>query len=616
MLTNAHAIRESTMSVALNVLNFSTSAPTAERRHALPEPDQAQAMAPVAESTLLLMGEDAASLEMLQGFLVESGYGKTLINHDPRQLTKLIEQTPPDVILMDLNRAEVYDLEPLALIRAREDMRHTPVILMTGSGGEEMRMRAIELGADIHIYKPVNPRELLLRLRNALSLRSFQDRLAHYDPLTGLPNRSLFLQQLDTALGKRNAQSNQAALLHVDLDRFKQINEGLGHKMGDALLRAVAERLDGIMRSGDTVARNDSPEHTLSHLGGDEFSILNLRLRRPDDAGIIARRILAAMAQPFKLAGRELYVTPSIGIAIFPEDGEDASTLLRHADIAMDQAKKNGGNRFEFFSNKINQRSLERLSLENALRNAIERDELVLYYQPKVETGSGRLMGVEALMRWNHPSLGLIGPHRFIQVAEESGLILELGRWALHEACRQAKAWEQQGLGDLRMAVNVSPVQFRQGRLDETVRDALAQSGLAPAHLTLELTESSIMSDVDSNILTLRALNDLGVDLSIDDFGTGFSSLSYLQEFPLDELKIDRSFIMQLTVSDKSVALVSGIITMARGLNLRIVAEGVETEEQLAMLRELGCDLCQGYLFSKPVPADNIPTLAGTALGS
>lgn len=603
------------MSVALNVLNFGTESPMADRRHETPSFPKDDAQAPVTESTLLLLGEDAASLEMLRGFLEESGYGDILISHDPRQLTRLMEESPPDVILMDLNRAEVYDLEPLALIRARDDMRHTPIILMTGSGSEETRMRAIELGADIHIHKPVNPRELLLRLRNALSLRSFQDRLANYDPLTGLPNRAMFLQQLDAALNKRNAQSSQAALLHVDLDRFKQINEGLGHKMGDALLRAVAERLEGILRSGDTVARNDRLEHTLSHLGGDEFSILNLRLRRPDDAGIIARRILAIMAQPFKLAGRELYVTPSIGIAIYPEDGEDASSLLKHADIAMDQAKKNGGNRFEFFSNKINQRSLDRLSLENALRNAIEREELVLHYQPKVDTVSGRLVGTEALMRWNHPSLGLIGPHRFIQVAEESGLILELGRWALRAACRQVKAWHDQGLAGLRMAVNVSPVQFRHGRLDETVREALAESGLDPVALTLELTETSLMSSVENTLLILRALNDLGVDLSIDDFGTGFSSLSYLQQFPLDELKIDRSFITELTVSDKSAALVSGIITMARGLNLRIVAEGVETEAQLAKLRELGCDLCQGYLFSKPVPAEQIPALAGATPG-
>jgi diguanylate cyclase (GGDEF)-like protein len=611
MLTNNLAIKESTMSAALNVLNYSTSDALMERRRAPAEAPAAAAAPPMAEATVLLLGEDAASLDMLRGFLADSGYAKLVLSHDPRRLPQVMEQSPPDVILMDLNRAEVYDLEPLAMIRAREDMQHTPVIVMSGSVGEETRMRAIDLGADIHIFKPVNPRELLLRLRNALSLRSFQDRLANYDPLTGLPNRAMFLQQLESTLNKRNAQSSQTALLHLDLDRFKQVNEGLGHKMGDALLRAVAERLEGIMRDGDTVARNDAQEHTLSHLGGDEFSILNLRLRQPDDAGLIARRILTAMAVPFKIAGRELYVTPSIGIAIFPEDGEDAASLLKHADIAMDQAKKNGGNRFEFFSNKINQRSLERLSLENALRNAIEREELLLYYQPKVDTANGRLVGTEALMRWNHPSLGLVGPHRFIPVAEESGLILELGRWALHTACRQAKAWADQGLAGLHMAVNVSPVQFRQGRLDETVRDALRESGLDPAALTVELTESSLMSNVENTLLTLRALNDLGVDLSIDDFGTGFSSLSYLQQFPLDELKIDRSFIMELTVSDKSAALVSGILTMARGLDLRVVAEGVETEEQRERLRQLGCDLCQGYLFSKPVPAEKIPPLAG-----
>lgn len=568
--------------------------------------DDAQNAAP-----LLLIDPDPIGMERMADFLSASGFRNVMATHDVRRLPELLDKTPPEAVLMNLNQVQIYDLQPLATIRAREHLRHVPVILLGDLGDEEARMMAIELNADTFLDKPVNPRELLLRLRNALSLSSHQDRLAHYDPLTGLPNRAMFIQRLEDALARGRSNSTLAALLHVDLDRFKQINEGLGHKIGDALLRGVAERLEGVLRSGDMLARGESTNdvHTLSHLGGDEFSILLMRLRQPDDAGLVARRILTRMAQPFKIAGRELYVTPSIGIALYPDDGDDASSLLKHADLAMSQAKQSGGNKFDFFSSQLSHRTLERLSLENALRSALEHNEMRLFYQPKVDAVSGRMVGVEALMRWNHPGLGLVGPHRFIPVAEESGLILELGRWALHEACRQAKAWQAQGLDGLHVAVNVSPVQFRQGKLDIVVKEALGESGLDPALLTLELTESAVMSNVETSIKTLHALKELGISLSVDDFGTGFSSLSYLRKFPLDELKIDRTFIMDLPAEEKAVALVNGIVAMARGLGLQLVAEGVETREQYRLLADLQCHLCQGYLFSKPVAADAIPAI-------
>ena len=566
----------------------------------------------VVDANLLLIGEDSTNLGMLAAFLEQSGFPKTTTAHEPRRLLEVIDKTLPDIILIELQRAEIAELAPLEALRARDDSRNTPVILLSPRANEETRLRAIELGADVYLLKPVSPRELLLRLRNALNLISYQNRLAHYDPLTGLPNRALFLQRLDEALRRRTQVTGQAALLHINLDRFKQINEGLGHKMGDALLRAVAARLDGTLRSGDTLSRIEpkAQPNALAHLGGDEFTILSLRLRQADDAGSIARRILATMTKPFKLFERELYVTPSIGIAIYPDDGENAALLLKHAVAAMDQAKRSGGNHFEFCSSTINQRSLERLSLENALRKAVKQDELRLHYQPKVDVASGRLVGVEALMRWMHPSLGMVAPYRFIPVAEESGLILELGCWALQAACRQAKAWHEQGMANLHIAVNVSSHQFRQSGLVDMVAETLQESGLAPAALTLELTESCIMSNVESSIATMQALKGLGVDLSIDDFGTGFSSLSYLQRFPLDELKIDRSFIMALSGNNKGVALVSGIIGLADNLQLRTVAEGIETEEQLKHIRNMGCKFCQGYLFSKPVTAEQFVEFA------
>lgn len=562
-------------------------------------------------ATLLVLGENPASADRLADFLQTSGYTRSVTLTEPSRLADSLDETSPDVILIDLNQANTEDLDPLVAIRSREDTCHTPVILLATDCSEEARMRAIELGVDGFLFKPASPRELLLRLRNALSLMSYQAHLAHFDVMTGLPNRSMFLQLLEQTLSRRAQTDRQAALLYLNLDRFKQINEGLGHRVGDALLGAVAERLKLSLRNIDTVSRVEQirQRRTLSHLGSDEFGILSQDLRQPDDAGVIARRILAAMAEPFRIAGRTLHVTSSIGIAICPEDGEDAAGLLKHAAITMDQAKKNGGNCYEFFSRQLNQRSLERLSLENALRSAVKQDELRLYYQPKLDLLSGRVVGVEALMRWIHPGRGLLGPNQFIPIAEESGMIFELGRWALHAACRQAAAWQEQGLADLQVAVNLSSIQFRQGGLVEAVDEALKESGLAPSRLILELTESSIISDVEANIGTLQSLKALGVELSIDDFGTGFSSLSYLQRFPLDELKIDRSFITGMAGSDKGAALVAGIVSLAGGLELRTVAEGVETQAQLQQISEMGCKAWQGYLFSQPVPPERIPAL-------
>jgi diguanylate cyclase (GGDEF)-like protein len=560
---------------------------------------------------LFVIGENPTSMDRLADFLKNAGYTRSVTLGEPSRLLDTLDEISPDVILIDLGQADVNDLDPLVAIRRRSETCHTPVILLATCCSEEARMRAIELGVDGFLFKPANPRELLLRLRNALSLMSYQDHLAHFDVMTGLPNRTMFLQLLEQTLSRRAQTDRQAALLYLNLDRFKQVNEGLGHRVGDVLLRAVAERLKASLRNGDTVTHIEQKRQrgTVSHLGSDEFGILSLDLRQPDDAGIIARRILAGMTEPFKIAGRTLHVTPSIGIAICPEDGDDAASLLKHAAITMDQAKKSGGNCYEFFSSQLNRRSLERLSLENALRNAVERDELRLYYQPKVGLTSNRVVGVEALMRWIHPGRGLLGPNLFIPVAEESGMIFELGRWALHSACRQAVAWHEQGLPDLQVAVNLSSIQFRQRGLVETVDEALRESGLSPSRLILELTESSIMSDVETNIGVLQSLKALGVELSIDDFGTGFSSLSYLQRFPLDELKIDRSFIMGMSDSDRGVALVAGIIGLAEGLELRTVAEGVETKAQLRQVSEMGCEAWQGYLFSQPVPPERIPGL-------
>lgn len=561
---------------------------------------------------LLVLGENPASAEMLAAFLKESGYTEHVVLNDPARVLDMIDEMVPDAILVDLDRVETSSLDLLAAIRSREGTDPIPVILLFGSVTEEARIRSIELGVESYLFKPANPRELLVRLRNALSLKSYRNQLEYFDAMTGLPNRAMFLQLLDQTLSKRTPMEKQATVIHVNLDRFKQVNEGLGYRVGDLLLQAVAERIKLLLRSSGAVAQPE-PRRQLdfvSRLGSDEFGILSLDLQEPDDAGIIARRILAAMAEPFTVAGRTLFVTPSIGIAICPDDGDDSASLLKHAAIAMDLAKNNGGNGYEFFAKKLNQRSLERLSLANALRNAITRNELRLYYQPKLDLVSGRIVGVEALMRWLHPGRGLLGPNEFIPIAEESGAILELGRWALRTACRQTSVWRRFGRLDLQVAVNLSPVQFRQGGLVEAVAEALNESGLPPSALVLELTESSMMSNVDANIAVLTSLKDLGVELSIDDFGTGYSSLSYLQRFPIDELKIDRSFITGMSDSDTAAALVAGIIGLATALKLRTIAEGIENPLQLRQISEMGCQYGQGYLFSKPVSPARIPVLA------
>jgi diguanylate cyclase (GGDEF)-like protein len=552
---------------------------------------------------IVMVDADESTADVVRAYLEEAGYRQFLSTTDSMGALALLLREQPDVVLLDLMMPEVSGFEILTAMRASPELRHLPVIVLTPSSSAEDKLKALERGATDFLAKPPDPSELVLRLRNTLIARAYQDRLAHSDLLTGLPNRRTFLERLERVLQRAQRDRTMCALLHVDIDRFKQVNEALGPRVGDELLRLIAGRLDQCVRATDAVARlqDGGPGSSISRLGGDEFAVLLPSLTHPESAGNVARRVVAVMREALEAQGHELFVTPSVGIALFPDDGADSDTLLRHAEVAGKQAKDLGGNGYEFYSSDIRTRSLERLTLENALRKALDRNELFLVYQPKVGVKSGRVEGAEVLLRWRHPHLGLVSPERFIPIAEAAGLIAPLGEWALQTACTQIRAWEDAGLGAIHVAVNVSVQQFRQRSLMRAVRDSLLASGLEPHQLVLELTESMLMENAGENVDALHELKGLGVSLSIDDFGTGYSSLSYLKRFPLDELKIDKAFMRGLPASHEESAIVTAVIGMAHGLGLRVVAEGVEKEDQLAFLRERGCDRYQGFLFSKPL---------------
>jgi diguanylate cyclase (GGDEF)-like protein/PAS domain S-box-containing protein len=426
--------------------------------------------------------------------------------------------------------------------------------------------------------------------------------LATHDSLTGLPNRVMFAELLNHVLALSRRNQRKFAVLFIDLDRFKFINDSLGHEAGDALLREVAKRLKESLRASDIVAR----------LGGDEFVMLLQDLHSSEQAGVIARKLLSAVIKPIELNGQECRVTASIGISVFPDDALDESSLMMHADIAMYHAKEEGKNNFQFYDGRLETLSLERLTLETRLRRAIERNELSLHYQAKLDLASNAIAGVEALLRWNSAELGSVSPAKFIPVAEETGLILAIGKWVLRTACAQSMSWQGAGLPPVRVSVNLSPRQLNDPELVAAVRDVLADTGLKPDLLELEVTESSVMHNVERALEVLCALKDMGVQLAIDDFGTGYSSLAQLKRFPIDTLKVDRSFIRELPADVEDKAIAEAIIAMGRTLNLTVVAEGVETREQQDFLREHACDQMQGFFFSKPVAAADFAELLRT----
>jgi diguanylate cyclase (GGDEF)-like protein/PAS domain S-box-containing protein len=422
---------------------------------------------------------------------------------------------------------------------------------------------------------------------------------AEHDFLTGLPNGSLLNDRISQAIAVARRHGNDIAVLFLDLDGFKHINDSLGHQIGDKLLQSVATRLADCVRDPDTVSRQ----------GGDEFVVLLSELQQAEDAGVTARRMLQVAAEPSSIDHHDLHVTASIGISVYPDDGLDAETLIKNADTAMYQAKENGRQGYQFFMPAMNARAVERQSIEGGLRRALERQEFALHYQPTINLKTGAITGAEALLRWTHPTRGSVPPVQFIPVAEACGLILPIGAWVLREACSQAQAWVDAGLPAMTMAVNVSAIEFQDENFLKNVFAVLSETGLDPRSLELELTESALMKHAASAASILKALRDRGVQVAIDDFGTGYSSLSYLRKFPLDVLKIDRSFVSQINTARDDTTIVTAVIAMARTLGLRVIAEGAETTEDVVFLRAHQCDEAQGYYFSRPVPPQQFAKL-------
>lgn len=521
-----------------------------------------------------------------------------------------------DAVMLDVMMPDGMDgFVTCAEFRNLPNGQHIPVLMMTGLEDMESINRAYEAGATDFITKPINIPLLGHRVRYMLRASHTTKRLveserrlhrmAYFDNLTELPNRQFFREHLQGMITLAHRQKLKLAVLFLDLDGFKRINDTLGHHLGDRILQATSERLRKSLRADDTLIRRGSTQNgnSLARQGGDEFTVLLPMLEHNEDAAIIAERMLENMAQSLILGDHEIYTTISIGIAIFPDDGETAEELLKNADLAMYYAKRDGGNLYRYFSAAMTEAALRRLTLENHLRKAGGRDELVLYFQPQLDVAIGKFCGAEALIRWDSQELGRISPVEFIPLAEETGLIISIGEWVLRQACSQAKAWINKGIPFSRMAVNVSAMQFLHKGFSSLVSSILAETGLEPHVLELELTESALISDEDGVLDVLLSLKRIGVQLAIDDFGTGYSSLSRLKNFPIDRLKIDQSFVRDIELNADNAAIAAAVLAMAESMGMKVTAEGVETEVQLAFLIKKGCHELQGYLLSKPLPS-------------
>ncbi len=549
---------------------------------------------------VLLVEGDPTDAFLVKNYLAADDREVFAVTHVRRASEALAQLNDGDydVVLLDLSLPDARGLDVVATVRAGSPS--IPIVVLSDSESESIAMEATTLGAQDYLIKGRDGGPLLRRaLRQAIERKRLEEKVAsinRYDYLTGLPNRALLRSHVDRAISRADRTARPLALFFLDIDRFKLINDSYGHEAGDALLRQIADRLRRSLRRSDFVAR----------LGGDEFAVLAEELESVDDARVIAEKILSALTAPLPFHGIDVYATVSIGIAAYPGPaGKTVDHLLTGADVAMYRAKRGERNNFEMFEASMLEATTERLRLESDLHNALKQQQFLLHYQPQVSGATGQVIGVEALVRWRHPTQGMIAPSEFIPIAEDIGLIGQIGDWVLETAAKQLKVWQLSGL-DLRMAVNISSAQFRIGQLGKRVAEVLEQVQLPPRSLELELTESMLVEDVRTTNDLLRELKALNVRIAVDDFGTGYSSLAYLRRFPLDVLKIDRSFVDGLGKESNDEAIATAIISLSRALGLEVVAEGVETAQQFRFLKEHGCDIIQGYLFSKPLPVEQV----------
>ncbi|MCP4006320.1 MAG: EAL domain-containing protein [bacterium] len=579
---------------------------------------------------ILIIDENAPQVQELREVLCSTGHECISATYGEAS-ADYVRQTTPDLVILSLFLTDTDAVELSAELSGAEDLRDLSVLVLSRAGQESLAIECLDAGAVDSLIYPVHDRlacaridglirakldrdqhaemtEALEQRKRALestvkalrrsdqvveNARRQQRYLATHDALTGMANRSLFQDFARKTLDLAQRYQQTLAVLTTNLDHFKRINENLGNDVGDDLLRSVAQRLRSCVRGSDMVAR----------FGSDEFAIILVNLSERDDAVMVAQKILESVSEPHQVGNQELRVTPSIGIAVYPDDGETPDELIRHADMALHLVKEQGRAHYQFYSRSMQGSSLERMQLEYALRGALNREEFTLYYQPQIDAQKGELIGAEALLRWVHPELGMIPPGRFIPIAESAGLIRPIGEWVMREACKQKRQWETSGLGEFPISVNVSFRQFQAESLAARVADILKETGLDPSHLDLEITENTIMDNVEIALRNINVFREMGVQISIDDFGTGYSSLSVLGKFPANTLKIDRTFVQDIPDSPKNAAITRAVMAVAKELGLKVIAEGVETEEEMAFLYALGCTNMQGYLFGRPVPA-------------
>ncbi len=558
---------------------------------------------------VLIADDDSASRRLLETQLTRWGYDVVVAQDGKEAWDKLQRQDSSMLAVVDWMMPGIDGLEICRRARNRSQDPYFYILLLTAKSGKQDIVQGMEAGADDYLTKPFDADELNARVRAGIRILELQAELvrtreslrvqAAHDPLTGLPNRLLFSDRLTQMLAQARRGNDLLAVAYLDLDGFKLINDTLGHNIGDQVLRMASQRLSSCLRASDTLAR----------VGGDEFTALLPHMSCSEDAVVVSRKILDALSEPFVFGGRDLTISASIGISLYPSDGGDVETLVRNADTAMYRAKEQGKNTCQLYTETLNIAAVERMALQDSMHTGLERNEFLAYYQPRVDIQSGRILGTEALVRWQHPKLGLVSPDHFVPLAEETGLIVPVGEQVLRAACAQNRAWHDQGLGKPVVAVNVSGRQFEQGDLVGTVMNVLRETGLDPNYLELELTESILTHSPGRTLESVRELVAAGVRVSIDDFGTGYSSLSYLKRYPVAAVKIDRTFVSDLTTNPDSAAIAGAAIAMAHSLDLRVVAEGVETLQQLEFLRGVQCDEIQGYFISPPAPADEVSLL-------
>jgi diguanylate cyclase (GGDEF)-like protein len=564
-----------------------------------------------ASRSRVLIVDDDAMLRAVVAAALESDDVDTFEAESGERALVLCDEVSPELVILDIEMPGIGGYEACRQLRRRPDGHDRIILMATGHDDVESIERSYVAGATDFVAKPLNlvilghrVRYLLRANRERKAAEERVARMALYDELTGLPNRAFLERHLAYVVEHAKRTQRSGAVLSLDLDGFKRVNDTLGHAAGDAILRQVASRLEGCLRASDCVSRKEpgGASNAVARFGGDEFVVVLLDLQSMEDAARVSDRVIRLLSAPFDLDGQSYHIGCSIGIAPYPSDTDDPDVLLANADAAMFEAKRRGAGRFQFYCAEMGRRARESLALETSLRRALDEDQFELHYQPKICTKSGSVEGVEALLRWRHPERGLVSPMEFIPLAERNGLIVPIGDWAIRRACMQARAWSDQGRGELSVAVNVSTRQFRTRELPETVRDALATAGLPAHRLELEITEGSLMEDRREAAAMLNELRAIGVRVAIDDFGTGYSSLSYLRHLPVDTIKVDRSFVRDVTTNAHSAAIATAILAMTRALRLETVAEGVETAEQLEFLVERGCETVQGFLFSRPLP--------------